>query len=257
MAADGRLCTASDAVKKLSHGAGERIGKPNFFPARRERIPGLVLGCEIYDAGLPVRVTRPTDCALRHSIRAFYPPADVPISDSIGGWSGPYVIPSRGSEAVGIFQDVQADTVTMGKLRPWIPSRTDKYAFRITEQVAEGIEMMNAHVQEREAAVVSEPGLPMWNRPHLYGGQNRFSKITAIEHCFQRSNRLVEAHILVDCQGDAGVIAKPNNLASIGIICGQRLLTENTSDVVVVPNGCPDDPQLLIGWDRNVKDHNR
>src|SRR5271169_845830 len=99
----------------------------------------------------------------------------------------------------------------------------------------------------------------MRSGPHLDGSENGIPKITAVKQGFQSSDRLIEAHILIDREGDSGRIAKPNNFAGFRIIRGKRFLTQNTLDVIAVAGGSFDDSQLLIviGRDCDIKDCHR
>src|ERR1041384_3466833 len=67
----------------------------------------------------------------------------------------------------------------------------------------------------------------MWNAAHLDRRQHRLANGSVAQKTFRRADRLVEAHVLVDGQRNAGVIAELYGFASFAIVYAERLLSEN------------------------------
>ena len=68
---------------------------------------------------------------------------------------GPNVVPRSGAQTILVFHDVETNAVFMRKLRTRILAHAGIDRFRFPEQIAEAVDVVNAHVQQRQAAIVS------------------------------------------------------------------------------------------------------
>ena len=73
--------------------------------------------------------------------------------------AGPDVVPGRGAQAVGVFQDVEHDAVAVRKCGARIGARAGVDALGIAEEIAEHVQVMDAHDQQRQPVVLRAQGI--------------------------------------------------------------------------------------------------
>ncbi|MCY1542723.1 hypothetical protein D9M68_784850 [compost metagenome] len=127
------------------------------------------------------RAIGPANRALCHTICALDPPFDVNIAvKALFARSGPDVFHRNSHNATWEHQRRDSDAVLMREFRARISPRQRGDRFRLTKQEAQHIEMMHAHVRQRQAVVIFEKALPMWDRAHLDGGHDRRAQLTLV-----------------------------------------------------------------------------
>src|SRR6185437_1906932 len=121
-------------------------------------------------------------------------------------------------------------------------------------QEAENVQVMDAHVEEGQAVVRLEKRLPVRTGSHLDRGQNRRAQNTALEQILERPHRLIVAHVLVDRQGETGIGAQVDDLPCLVGVQSERLLRQDTAEVVGVLYCLLDNLQLEIRWEGKIDD---
>ncbi len=77
-------------------------------------------------------------------------------------------------------------------------------------------------------------------------GHDRIAEVAPVEERLQRPHRLVVAHVLVDGEGDARLVAEADDFRRVGQIRRQRFLGQDALDVIGVLHRLPDDAELLV-----------
>src|SRR5581483_913405 len=205
-----------EAVQKLPHRALERVGKPNLLPPGRKPAVGLLPSGEVYRAGRNVRIRGPADRSFRHTLRALHAPADVIIRRrAFASRSGPDVVPGGGPQSARVLKNVKNDAVSVFESRPRISSGAQVDAVGVSEQEPESVQVMNAHVQQRQAVIGFEPGLPVRDGAHFDRRQHGLAKVATVEQRLESPDRLVIAHVVVDGESYTGLFAQVNDLPGL------------------------------------------
>ncbi len=102
---------------------------------------------------------------------------------------------------------------------------------RLAEQVAQHVEVVDAHVGERQPVVVLEEGLPVRDGVHADLGEDRLAEFAAVEDLLEHAHRLVVAHVLVDREDLARRLGRLAEVDRLGQRQRQRLLRQQRLDV--------------------------
>ncbi len=238
-ARDVGLGARLEGSKQPGHGSGEGVGKPADLRPPRS-MPGSIILPVVKSMVLGTRWASPASRSSPGPVRrSLEPPADRDLRPSPLR-AGPLQTSSQpersGSRA--ILEDVEIDAVGMRKLRPRIGPRAGQDPLRITQPVAQGVEVMNAHDVRRERAAVPCPGHPVRNRPHLDRGQHRIPQDPSVEQVPEGPHRMVIPHVLVHLEHDPRPGARVDQPAGFHEGKRQRLLRQDAPH----PAGMSEDP---------------
>ena len=86
----------------------------------------------------------------------------------------------------------------------------------------------------------------MRNGPHVDRRKYRLAQVAPVEQGFASSHGLVVSHVLVDGKRDAGALAQADDLARLGVIHAQRLLGQDSADVLLSLDDLSDDVDLRV-----------
>ena len=84
-------------------------------------------------------------------------------------------------------------------------------------------------------------------------GDDRLAELARVEERLERPHRLVVAHVVVDAELDAGLVAEPHHLDRLVERERDRLLRQDPLDVRPLDR-LADDPELLVGGIGDVDD---
>ena len=159
-------CAGLHGVLQLLHHADEGMREPHRVPGRRDPLAagGLCRGIGKRRGG----AGRPADRALGDALRALDAPVDVlVVLVAILARTGPHILQRHGQHARREFHRRDGDAVGMVELRARILAGQRRDLVRIAEQEAQHVEMMHAHIGERQPVVLLEERLPVRDRMHV------------------------------------------------------------------------------------------
>ena len=116
----------------------------------------------------------------------------------------------------------------------------------IAEQEAQHVEMVHAHVGERQPVVVLQKALPVRDRVHVDLREDDLAELAAVEDLLEHAHRLVVAHVLVDREDLAGRRRLVAQLDGLLERQRQRLLRQDRLDVRLLQR-VADQRRLLVG----------
>ena len=173
----------------------------------------------------------PADVAQSEAFCAFDAEANVVVAWAIFfGGAGPDIVDADAAEAVFVFEDVGADAVFVWELGARVGTEAAEDAFGIAEPVAHGVEVMDGHDAEGDPAEVGLPGHPVRDGAHVDGGEDGFAEMILVEERFGGADGLVEAHVLIYGENDAGAFAGFDGLEGFGVIHAEGFLGEDAAD---------------------------
>src|SRR6218665_538513 len=182
--------------------------------------------------GLPAGKTSPAHPALRQTLSAFYTPFDIGIRCKVClARPAPHILQTDGHQSVLKAERGANDAVGVRKLGAGVRARGAENVDGLTEEKAQHIQVMDAHIQQGQPSILFQEALPMWNRPHFYRSQDGETQLAVVENLFEHPHRLIEAHILVDRHPLSRGPALPGQLACRHKIERQRLLRQDALDM--------------------------
>ena len=123
----------------------------------------------------------------------------------------------------------------------------------IAEQEAQHVEVVHAHVGERQPVVVLEERLPVRDRVHVDLREDDVAERAAVDDLLQHAHRLVVAHVLVDREDLAGLRGLVAQLDRFLERQRQRLLRQDRLDVRLLQR-VADQRRLLVRRKGEVDD---
>jgi hypothetical protein len=127
---------------------------------------------------------------------------------------------------------------------------------RLAEEETKHVQVVHAHVRQRQTVIAFEEGLPVRDGMHVDLGEDDRAKITAVEDFFQNPHRLVVAHVLVDREQLSRLFRPVAEVDRVLEGQRQRLLGENRLYIRRLKRAA-DQLRLLVGRVGDVEDLDR
>ncbi len=147
------------------------------------------------------RVVGPADRALRDALGSLDAPLDAVVGPRVA------VVQADRAQPVGVLEDVERAPVLRRVVEARVVAHRDEDPLGVTELEAERVEVVDRHVEQRDAPVLPEELLPVRSRVHHDLGHDRRAELARVEQRPERPHRLVVAHVVVHAELDAGLVA--------------------------------------------------